>query len=403
MNDKPQKRIVKIDFDVMTSDRFVYHMWKRLEIARPFFKKYLPTELKENLKFETLRLLPSRLVDSQGEDKTGDLFYLCDAKGGERFLLVVILEHKSYYDRYTAFQTFGYVAKVLDDMKEEPKKYENEEGKFPSPFCVVLCQHNLPQLSELLYVVKGAEDYALSAPFLRVNMQTEDFEDLRDSEPFLYLALALQRFAFRVVETTNDEELLRLFSPILELDPQDDENVGSYVCAFLAYTSWFMKRKIASFDLNNFKTRLLIMQEQQTQKRHTRTFFQELFARELPEEMNILIAKNDQLQDRLDETLTQAKRREEEFKTWTEEFKTRTEEFKKAESENLTNQRLNICLGARMFFGTTDGLSALREKLEEVDDKRLLNEIYGEMWTKENIERFVAYVNSVSAKSQKNL
>ena len=56
-----------------------------------------------------------------------------------------------------------------------------------------------------------------------------------------------------------------------------------------------------------------------------------------------------------------------------------------------------------MFFGTTDGLSALREKLEEVDDKRLLNEIYGEMWTKENIERFVAYVNSVSAKSQKNL
>ncbi len=267
----------------------------------------------------------------------------------------------------------------------------------------MLCQHNLPQLSDLLYVVKDAEDYALSAPFLRVNMQTEDFEDLRDSEPFLYLALALQRFAFRVVETTDDEELLRLFSSILELDPQDDENVGSYICAFLAYTSWFMKRKIASFDLNNFKTRLLIMQEQQTQKRHTRTFFQELFARELPEEMNILIAKYDQLQDRLEETLTQAKRREEEFETQTEEFRTRTEEFRKAEAENLSNQRLNICLGARMFFGTTDGLSLLQEKLEEVDDKRLLNEIYGEMWTKDNIRRFVAYVDSVNVKSKKKL
>ncbi len=398
--------IVKIDVGSMTYDRFTYHMWSNLEIARPFFKKYLPPRLRDNLKFETLRLWSSRIVDPSGKEKIGDLFYLCDAKEGERVLLAIILEHKSYNDRYAAIQTLGYAVGLLEQMKERRAEFENDDGKLPTPFCVLLCQNDIPQLSELLYSVKGAEDFGLDFSFLRVNMQTEDFDDLRDSEPFLYMALALHQFAYRVVETTDDSELLEIFSTILDLDPNKRENVADFARAFLAYTGWFMKQKRTKFQLEAFKERLCEMNEQTTSRRYPRTVFDEFFANDLPKEMKQNLAKVEAMEQELIEANDRVVKAEERARKRGErarekQERARAKEERARETEERTRKtaekisawfRKRICDDAKLVYGTAnvDELSAKLERLDSMDGLSLL---YDQLRPSGNLETFNNYVD----------
>jgi len=388
----PGPKSVNFDVGVMTYDRFTYRMWSDIEIASPFFKKILPPRLRDNLKFETLRLCPTRFVDAFGDEKIGDLFYLCDAKDGERLLLAIILEHKSYYDRYAAIQTLGYAVRLLERMQERRAEFADDDGKFPTPFRVMLCQHDLPQLSDLLYVVDGAEDFGLNYSFRLVNMQTEDFDDLRDSEPFLYMALALQRFAFRVVETTDDAELLDIFSTIHGLDPHKNENVANYARAFLAFTGWFMKQKKTDFQLNTFTQRLVEMNEQTTTKGCPRTWFQEVFADVLPEEMKQNLAKMDVMHEIILEERERANKAEERADEAEERADEAEERARKAEEKFVVWFRKRICDDVKLVYGASD-VGELSAKLDRLDNMDGLSLLYDRLRPSGSLETFNSYVD----------
>jgi len=93
-------------------DRFFRHTFTHPDVARPFFQRYLPAEIRERLDFSTLHPEKDSFIDTQLADHHADLLFSIQQHDGESARLYLLLEHKSYDAPWAGLQLLDYLLRI---------------------------------------------------------------------------------------------------------------------------------------------------------------------------------------------------------------------------------------------------------------------------------------------------
>ena len=86
-------------------DTFFRAAFARPEVSSPFFQRYLPPGALAHLDLDTLSLEKDSFIDERLRKHRADLLFSVKGQAGQPVLIYLLLEHKSYQDRWTAFHT----------------------------------------------------------------------------------------------------------------------------------------------------------------------------------------------------------------------------------------------------------------------------------------------------------
>ncbi|MES2777991.1 MAG: Rpn family recombination-promoting nuclease/putative transposase, partial [Bacteroidota bacterium] len=82
--------------------------------ATDYFQAFLPENISRQLDFATLEQLPDTYLSEALKKNVSDIVYTCQKKDAAELIKVCLLvEHKSYPDRYTPVQIGGYIFSAL--------------------------------------------------------------------------------------------------------------------------------------------------------------------------------------------------------------------------------------------------------------------------------------------------
>ncbi len=394
------RQATAISDEFFTHDKFVYVIWSIIAFARSFFRRFLPPEILENVKLETLRRLPTKMVDKNGKETEGDLFYLVDTIDDEGALLVILLEHKSGSAREVALQTLGYEVDMMKKIALEPNVYKNVEGRYPAPFTIVLAQYDVPQLDDLFYWVKGTRQFGPAFKFHLVNLQKENFDGVIDDEPLLYVAMALSRLAYRVKDKkwndAHESELKEIFSTALKRDPTVPSNFPYFLEILMRYTSWFTRN--SGFNLRKFTEK--VMQEIPVKNRKPfKSFLSQLFGDQMPEYYKNLEAKYEDCYEQLVQKDEQLAQKDEQITKKDRQITKKDKQIAKLNSdkETLSLQR-SILLDANKRFEVPFPTSTM-QRLLSITKVSVLSQIHELLQTRSSFEDFERDFNRLAVGS----
>ncbi|MCC6289400.1 MAG: Rpn family recombination-promoting nuclease/putative transposase [Chitinophagaceae bacterium] len=95
-------------------DNFIRSILSNKKMAADYFKNYLPEFISRQLDFATLRQLPDTYLSDDLKKTISDIVYSCHRKGGKNAVKVsLLIEHKSYPDKYTSIQIGSYIFSAL--------------------------------------------------------------------------------------------------------------------------------------------------------------------------------------------------------------------------------------------------------------------------------------------------
>jgi predicted transposase/invertase (TIGR01784 family) len=95
-------------------DNFIRTILADKGLATDYFRNYLPTFISEQLDFDTLTQLPDTYLSEELQKTMSDIVYSCRKKDAANEIKVCLLvEHKSYPDKYTPVQIGSYIFSAL--------------------------------------------------------------------------------------------------------------------------------------------------------------------------------------------------------------------------------------------------------------------------------------------------
>ncbi|OJV17352.1 MAG: hypothetical protein BGO21_26070 [Dyadobacter sp. 50-39] len=115
-------------------DTFLRAIMGNRQIALDYFQACLPANVLEKLDFSTLRQLPDTYVSKELQKSISDIVYACKRAGGVGEVKIsLLIEHKSYVDKYTPIQIGSYIFSGL--LKQIA------DGEKPSLIIPILLYH----------------------------------------------------------------------------------------------------------------------------------------------------------------------------------------------------------------------------------------------------------------------
>ncbi len=133
-------------------DTFIRAILADKRIALDYFQASLPVFVRERLDFSSLTQLPDSYVSSELHKTISDIVYSCRRKDGKGDIKVsLLIEHKSYVDKFTPLQIGSYIFSGLLKQAENEKKL--------SPIIPVLLYHGKEkwEYRTLQYLFKDIE------------------------------------------------------------------------------------------------------------------------------------------------------------------------------------------------------------------------------------------------------
>lgn len=104
-------------------DHFIRAILADKEIAREYFRNYLPSFVSNLLDLSTLTQLPDTYLSKNLRKTMSDIIYTCNTKNGEDSVRVsLLIEHKSYADKYTPIQIGSYIFSGLEKQLANKEK-----------------------------------------------------------------------------------------------------------------------------------------------------------------------------------------------------------------------------------------------------------------------------------------
>ena len=97
-------------------DRFFKHFLADPERARAFLRHVLPPDVRRHLNLDTLRRENVSFVDPDLRAHQGDVLFRVTLISGEPAYVYVLFEHKSYPDRWVAWQVLRYMVRIWERM-----------------------------------------------------------------------------------------------------------------------------------------------------------------------------------------------------------------------------------------------------------------------------------------------
>ena len=93
-----------------THDTFIRAIMGNRQVALDYFRACLPQNIQDVLDFSTLRQLPDTYVSKDLQKSISDIVYTCrKADGIKEVKIALLVEHKSYIDKYTPMQMGSYL------------------------------------------------------------------------------------------------------------------------------------------------------------------------------------------------------------------------------------------------------------------------------------------------------
>jgi predicted transposase/invertase (TIGR01784 family) len=115
-------------------DTFIRSIMGNQQIALDYFRSCLPANILDKLDFSTLRQLPDTYVSKELQKSISDIVYACQrADGVGEVKISLLIEHKSYVDKYAPIQIGSYIFSGL--LKQIG------EGEKPSLIIPILLYH----------------------------------------------------------------------------------------------------------------------------------------------------------------------------------------------------------------------------------------------------------------------
>jgi hypothetical protein len=115
-------------------DTFLRSIMSNQQIALDYFQSCLPANILDKLDFSTLRQLPDTYVSKELQKSISDIVYACQrADGVGEVKISLLIEHKSYVDKYAPIQIGSYIFSGL--LKQIG------EGEKPSLIVPILLYH----------------------------------------------------------------------------------------------------------------------------------------------------------------------------------------------------------------------------------------------------------------------
>lgn len=100
--------------DLSIHDNFIRSILSNKKIAIDYFKACLPAAVSKWLDFSTLTQLPDTYLSEELQKTMSDIVYSCHRKDGNSAIKVsLLIEHKSYFDKYTPIQIGSYIFSAL--------------------------------------------------------------------------------------------------------------------------------------------------------------------------------------------------------------------------------------------------------------------------------------------------
>ncbi|MCF2489187.1 Rpn family recombination-promoting nuclease/putative transposase [Dyadobacter sp. CY347] len=91
-------------------DTFIRAIMGNQQVALDYFRTCLPQNIQDTLDFSTLRQLPDTYVSKDLQKSISDIIYTCrKADATEEVKIALLVEHKSYIDKYTPIQMGSYL------------------------------------------------------------------------------------------------------------------------------------------------------------------------------------------------------------------------------------------------------------------------------------------------------
>jgi predicted transposase/invertase (TIGR01784 family) len=162
-------------------DRVFKRVFSQPDAARDFLHHYLPASVAAALDLSTLTLHPDSFIDADLQQQFSDLLYQTRlAAGGEGFVYL-LFEHKSYPDKFVAFQLLRYMVRIW-----EKTLLERTHALLP-PILPLVFYHGLtswqlsPQLGALVAGPEALRAYVPDFRYQLYDLSAYSAEEIKGS------------------------------------------------------------------------------------------------------------------------------------------------------------------------------------------------------------------------------
>jgi hypothetical protein len=102
-------------------DKFFKESFSRLEVAQSFIEEVFPPDLLERLNLSALKRVNDSFTDAELEEYLADIVYQTEY-AGQKTLVTLLFEHKSYVQKYPHLQLLQYILNVWKEERKQKKK-----------------------------------------------------------------------------------------------------------------------------------------------------------------------------------------------------------------------------------------------------------------------------------------
>lgn len=198
-------------------DKFFRETFGRREVAQGFLETYLPGDIRKQTDLRTLRISKDSFVDKELREHFSDILYTVKFAGIELFLYL-LFEHKSFPDKFTAFQLLRYIVKLWELYLKQ-----NRDAKKLPPVFPMLLYHgetawNIPKNFRSL--IDGGENPALKKYLPEFEYHIFDISHMPDREIrgkiLSRMVLLTAKYVFRPDLGDRLPEILSLFREVAD-------------------------------------------------------------------------------------------------------------------------------------------------------------------------------------------
>ena len=102
-------------------DKFFKETFSRLEVAQSFIQEVFPPDLLERINLSALKRVNDSFTDAELEEYLADIVYQTEY-AGQKTLVTLLFEHKSYVQKYPHLQLLQYILNVWKEERKQKKK-----------------------------------------------------------------------------------------------------------------------------------------------------------------------------------------------------------------------------------------------------------------------------------------
>lgn len=102
-------------------DKFFKETFSRLEVAQSFIEEVFPPDLLERLNLSALKRVNDSFTDTELEEYLADIVYQTEY-AGQKTLVTLLFEHKSYVQKYPHLQLLQYILNVWKEERKQKRK-----------------------------------------------------------------------------------------------------------------------------------------------------------------------------------------------------------------------------------------------------------------------------------------